>query len=204
MVHQQTARQSGCQPLLLFFAFYLAHKKKSMQQQESKDDNDNAPLISKQDNTSNTVSASNQTDTAQRDPIASLNISQSSKTWLKAFIVYFIVACDALCFTIIQPFLSEMVVNRFGVSDKSQIGIIVGVILSAFPAARFCSSSYLGYFSDLYGRKRFLMFSLFVNFIGTLVFGLVDMFWLAALLRFLQGLLRFAFIVFRRPNTLRN
>jgi MFS family permease len=82
-----------------------------------------------------------------------------------------------------------MIEFKFPRLNHNQIGYYVGLTLGAFSCARFFSSTYFGYYSDIYGRKRFLLLSLFVNFIATAIFGNMPIIELLIIVRFLQGLL---------------
>lgn len=118
-----------------------------------------------------------------------LPTKMSYLVFMQAMLIYFIVACDSLCLTIIQPFLPEMVNYKFPQLPHKKIGVYVGLTLGAFSCARFFSSTYFGYYSDMYGRKYFLLLSLFVNFIATAIFGSIPIIELLILLRFFQGFL---------------
>lgn len=104
----------------------------------------------------------------------------------KAFVLYLVIGCDALCFTIISPFLPEMIRERFGI--ESNVGTWVGAVTGGFVMARFFSSTYLGHLSDKYGRKWLLVWSLFASVIGTVLFGFMPTLFLAFFVRFVEGL----------------
>jgi MFS family permease len=73
-----------------------------------------------------------------------------------------------------------------GVQEEN-VGFAVGVITGAYSLAQFFSTPLIGFSSDLYGRKLFLLISLVANIVTIVSFAFVTNLWLAVGLRFMQG-----------------
>ncbi|KAJ5079551.1 protein zinc induced facilitator-like 1 [Anaeramoeba ignava] len=84
--------------------------------------------------------------------------------------------------TLVYPFVPKMLKKRFHISKKN-VGVLSGVIEGSFKASSFFSCFYLGYFSDKFGRKPIIIFSLFMVSITLLLFGFA---WSVPLLIILQ------------------
>ncbi|KAN0024857.1 hypothetical protein ACTFIV_009266 [Dictyostelium citrinum] len=107
--------------------------------------------------------------------------------WIRVLLVYYAVFSDGLSLTLIQPFLPQILEERWGF-QPADVGYISGILVGVYSFARFGSGFYLGHFSDKYGRKPFLVMSLFVTGIGTVLFALMPNVWLAVGLRMIEGL----------------
>ncbi|KAN0039392.1 hypothetical protein ACTA71_001586 [Dictyostelium dimigraforme] len=107
--------------------------------------------------------------------------------WIRVLLVYYAVFSDGLSLTLIQPFLPQILEERWGF-QPADVGYVSGILVGVYSFARFGSGFYLGHFSDKYGRKPFLVMSLFVTGIGTVLFALMPNVWLAVGLRMIEGL----------------
>ncbi|KAN0023414.1 hypothetical protein ACTFIU_011584 [Dictyostelium citrinum] len=107
--------------------------------------------------------------------------------WIRVLLVYYAVFSDGLSLTLIQPFLPQILEERWGF-EPADVGYVSGILVGVYSFARFGSGFYLGHFSDKYGRKPFLVMSLFVTGIGTVLFALMPNVWLAVGLRMIEGL----------------
>ncbi|EAL63568.1 hypothetical protein DDB_G0287843 [Dictyostelium discoideum AX4] len=107
--------------------------------------------------------------------------------WIKVLLVYYAVFSDGLSLTLIQPFLPQILEKRWGF-EPADVGYVSGILVGVYSFARFGSGFYLGHFSDKYGRKPFLVMSLFVTGIGTVLFALMPNVWFALGLRMIEGL----------------
>lgn len=67
------------------------------------------------------------------------------------------------------------------------IGLLTGLVVSAFTVAQLLSSPLWGRFSDRFGRRPALLIALFASAVAYLVFGFADSLWLLALSRIVQG-----------------
>ncbi|KAK5578633.1 hypothetical protein RB653_008305 [Dictyostelium firmibasis] len=107
--------------------------------------------------------------------------------WIRVLLVYYAVFSDGLSLTLIQPFLPQILEERWGFQE-ADVGYVSGILVGVYSFARFGSGFYLGHFSDKYGRKPFLVMSLFVTGVGTVLFALMPNVWLAVGLRMIEGL----------------
>lgn len=101
-------------------------------------------------------------------------------------LIYGIVVADAIALNIVNPFISEMCEERFGVSPEA-VGLASGSLVGLFSLAVFLSSFGIGHLSDLYGRKKFMLLGLATGCVCTLIFGVARSFALALLMRFIGG-----------------
>jgi MFS transporter, DHA1 family, tetracycline resistance protein len=88
-------------------------------------------------------------------------------------------------FTLILPVTPFLVAQYV---PPEQVGLYVGVIVSAFAACAFCAAPVLGALSDRYGRRPILMLSLFGSAIGYLIFGIGGALWVLFAGRMIDGL----------------
>jgi DHA1 family tetracycline resistance protein-like MFS transporter len=72
--------------------------------------------------------------------------------------------------------------------SSEQVGLYVGLIVSAFALCAFCAAPVLGALSDRYGRRPILMLSLLGSAIGYFIFGLGGALWILFLGRIIDGL----------------
>lgn len=107
--------------------------------------------------------------------------------WKRLSIVFSIILSDAVCLSVILPFVPEMCRTTFGM-DEDLIGMAGGALVGVFSLAQFISSFVIGHLSDIHGRKLLMMLGLFSGFVGTLVFAFATNFWVALLSRLVQGL----------------
>jgi MFS family permease len=87
----------------------------------------------------------------------------------------------------IMPYLPEMIAQFPGV-DPANIGLHVGVILSAFALAQFATKFFWGWLSDRVGRKPVLLIGTTVSALCFFAFGFCTRMWQAVLVQALLGL----------------
>ncbi|EFA79922.1 hypothetical protein PPL_06742 [Heterostelium album PN500] len=105
--------------------------------------------------------------------------------WIRVAVVYAAVLSDGLSLTLVQPFLPEILKERWGFTE-SQTGFVSGLLIGIYSLARFFSSFTLGHLSDRFGRKPFLLLSLISTSIGTIIFAFMPNVYLAMLVRFAE------------------
>jgi len=88
-------------------------------------------------------------------------------------------------FTLILPVIPFLVAQYV---SPEQLGLYVGLIVSAFALCAFCAAPVLGALSDRYGRRPILMLSLLGSAIGYFIFGLGGALWILFLGRIIDGL----------------
>ncbi len=145
-------------------------------------------------------------------PAATPSASHQPKLPVKALlVVYAIVASDAMalnisnllsyipsvvhladsfmfvCVVAVTPFVSDICVNRYGMSE-SEVGGFAGFLLGSFSFAVFFSSFIIGHLSDLYGRKPMIVIGLLSSTIVTLFFPITTSVGVAIALRLFGGL----------------
>ncbi|KAM9996195.1 hypothetical protein ACTFIY_002386 [Dictyostelium cf. discoideum] len=156
--------------------------------------NENQKMLDKETTTTTTTTKDSDTDSS--DGITKPKIVDEMDEpaqpiprhiWIKVLLVYYAVFSDGLSLTLIQPFLPQILEERWGF-QPADVGYVSGILVGVYSFARFGSGFYLGHFSDKYGRKPFLVMSLFVTGIGTVLFALMPNVWLAVGLRMIEGL----------------
>ena len=106
----------------------------------------------------------------------------------KAITIYVLIASSAISQTLIEPILPFMVEERMGIDHNSPYAsLIVGIISSALFFGECLSMAPIGHLSDIYGRKWFIVLLQVASFLGVAVFGFIRVWWVAALIRFIQG-----------------
>src|ERR1700744_5116717 len=88
-------------------------------------------------------------------------------------------------FTLILPVIPFLVGQYV---PTEQVGLYVGLIVSAFAFCAFCAAPVLGALSDRSGRRPILMLSLLGSAVGYVVFGLGGALWILFLGRVIDGL----------------
>ncbi|MGO8908935.1 MAG: MFS transporter [Bradyrhizobium sp.] len=88
-------------------------------------------------------------------------------------------------FTLILPVIPFLVGQYV---PPEQVGLYVGLIVSAFALCAFCAAPVLGALSDRYGRRPILMLSLLGSAVGYLIFGLGGALWILFAGRMIDGL----------------
>lgn len=100
---------------------------------------------------------------------------------------YFVLLCDSIQLSAIAPFLPQLCVDRFHISEEN-VGMASGLLIGSYTLAIFCSSFFMGHLSDLYGRRLLLMLGSGVGSLTTFVFGLSPYFFLSLAMRTVAGL----------------
>ncbi|KAF2072295.1 hypothetical protein CYY_006402 [Polysphondylium violaceum] len=112
----------------------------------------------------------------------------SKSQWARIIMIYMAVFSDALALTLVTPFLSEILIEKWNIQEDN-VGYYSGILVGIYSLARFISGFNLGHLSDKYGRKPFLILSLLATGIGTIIFPLVPNVYLAIIIRFVEGIL---------------
>ncbi len=104
-----------------------------------------------------------------------------SRTLKQISVLMATVFVDMIGFTIVLP-LIPFYATRLG-ADAS----MVGVLISAFPAAQLVVAPFWGRLSDRYGRRPMILAGLLSSAAAYLLFGLADTLWLLFASRLVQG-----------------
>ncbi|PWZ01190.1 MFS general substrate transporter [Testicularia cyperi] len=96
---------------------------------------------------------------------------------------------EPINFSVIFPFINEMVFDIGATDDKAKVGFYAGMIESLFAASQTCTILYWGSLSDRIGRKPVLLMGLTGVTISALMFGLSRVFLMAIIARALCGVL---------------
>lgn len=108
---------------------------------------------------------------------------------LKAFIpLLLILMGEGLVGSSLSSYVSYLVVDVGAVSNIDDAGDYAGYLLAIFFICQFFSSLVLGTLSDKYGRRVFILTSVFLNFCFQFAFGFSTELWMALLFRGCAGL----------------
>lgn len=108
---------------------------------------------------------------------------------LKAFVpLLLILMGEGLVGSSLSSYVSYLVVDVGAVSDIDDAGDYAGYLLAIFFICQFFSSLVLGTLSDKYGRRTFILTSVFLNFCFQFAFGFSTKLWMAMLFRGCAGL----------------
>ncbi|CAH7686094.1 major facilitator superfamily domain-containing protein, partial [Phakopsora pachyrhizi] len=80
-------------------------------------------------------------------------------------------ATEPISFTVIFPFINQMIEDLKIAPDPSQVGFYAGLIESIFALSQFCTALLWGKLSDRVGRKPILSVGLLGLSLGTTLFG---------------------------------
>ena len=96
--------------------------------------------------------------------------------------IFLVVFIDMLGFGIIIPVLPYYA-EAFGADPT-----LVGLLIASYSAAQLVGAPFLGRFSDRYGRKPVIMFSIVLGFLGYIFLGLATSLWIVFLSRIIAGI----------------
>ncbi|OMJ89951.1 hypothetical protein SteCoe_7736 [Stentor coeruleus] len=105
------------------------------------------------------------------------------------FGIYLSLYTNSLMITVMTPIANKMVMYFGMVDDRTKTGYWVGFLTGSITLGRFASSYHWGTLCDKYGTKPMQILGIITTIILTILFGLSSSFYMAILLRFLQGLL---------------
>jgi len=106
-----------------------------------------------------------------------------------ALLVLFLVTMiDMIGFGIIIPFLTYLVQDLAAQQGVVQIGLWVGLLMTAYSTAQFLSSPFWGSLSDRIGRRPVLMIGLIGNTVFFTAFGFSNTLLFALAMRFFAGI----------------
>ena len=94
---------------------------------------------------------------------------------------------EGLSSTLLLPFIGFYVAHLLNVT-KEEAGYTSGILVSVFMVGQFLSGKALGRWSDVYGRRPVMLFSLLASGVFIILFGLSSNFYLALVIRFAHGL----------------
>ena len=108
---------------------------------------------------------------------------------IEFFTIYFGFFSAAFAFTVVFPFVNEMIMNFGATTDKDKTGYWAGLIASSLMLGRAIFSPIWGYILDTLGRKPSTQFGLISQSILSIAFGFgTSVIW-AMITRFLMGAL---------------
>ncbi|EKX33695.1 hypothetical protein GUITHDRAFT_120085 [Guillardia theta CCMP2712] len=116
--------------------------------------------------------------------------------WFKVSCIFLAVASDAVALIGPVPFLPALCQDRFQLSE-AEVGVVVGVLTGAYSLANFATSMVLGHWSDLCGRRFFILLGLFTSTVLTFALGFIHDPWTAILSRMMIGALNTNFALSR-------
>ncbi|SPO28813.1 uncharacterized protein UTRI_05126_B [Ustilago trichophora] len=94
---------------------------------------------------------------------------------------------EPINFTIIFPFINEMVYSIGATDDQARVGFYAGIIESLFALSQTLTILYWGSLSDRIGRKPVLLMGLTGVACSAILFGLSQTFWWAVAARAMAG-----------------
>lgn len=97
-------------------------------------------------------------------------------------IILLTVLLDMMGYGIIIPSL-PFIIRGFGFSEQW-----VGIAFAIFSLGMFLGGMFFGRLSDIYGRKRILVVTSFLNMLGYIIFAYSGNIWIFIVARFLSGL----------------
>ena len=101
--------------------------------------------------------------------------------------LFLVTMIDMIGFGIIIPFLTYLVQDLAEAQGVVQIGLWVGLLMTAYSTAQFLSSPFWGSLSDRMGRRPILMFGLVGNTVFFTAFGFSTTLLFALSMRFFAG-----------------
>ncbi|KAG0139304.1 hypothetical protein CROQUDRAFT_666707 [Cronartium quercuum f. sp. fusiforme G11] len=96
---------------------------------------------------------------------------------------------EPISYTLIFPFINQMLEELKVCSDPRQIGYYAGVIESLFAIAQMCTAVFWGRLSDQVGRKPIMLIGLFGMAISVISFGFQTSYLGLVISRFLAGMM---------------
>ncbi|SNX86339.1 uncharacterized protein MEPE_05048 [Melanopsichium pennsylvanicum] len=112
---------------------------------------------------------------------------QSSLPKRKIVILLTMRLAEPINFTIIFPFINDMVFSIGATSDQASVGFYAGIIESLFALSQTLTILYWGSLSDRIGRKPVLLMGLSGVACSAVLFGLSQTFWWAVAARAMAG-----------------
>ncbi|KAH9810161.1 major facilitator superfamily domain-containing protein [Melampsora americana] len=158
------------------------------------------PFNKSRSDISNTItSSSNSSAPDERSPLVSIarnnstrNTSSRQRTPLpvKQLLVLCIMRLtEPISYTLIFPFINQMLEEMKVSPDPKQIGYYAGVIESLFAVAQLCTAMFWGRLSDQVGRKPVMLIGLFGMAISVIAFGLQKTYLGLIISRFVAGMM---------------
>lgn len=109
--------------------------------------------------------------------------------WMNYFFLFVAFITNSIVVSFLWPIVGFMMMDYGLTDDRKEVGYYAGVLLSAFYAGRFFSSTLWGHVADRHGRKVVIYVAVVSNGLLTLLLGFVRSFEMAVAFRFLTGLL---------------
>lgn len=134
--------------------------------------------------------AHNHDDDTERTTLLHRPASPPSETPLPKRAITILVimrVAEPINFTIIFPFINEMVYSIGATDDQARVGFYAGIIESLFALSQTLTILYWGSLSDRIGRKPVLLMGLTGVTCSAILFGLSQTFWWAVAARAMAG-----------------
>jgi len=113
--------------------------------------------------------------------------SADSQFHLRLILCYGVVICTAIALTADGPLLPTMVTHLGGVSS-SEAGTWIGIVQGSYSMAQLFVAPFMGYLSDVFGRKPIMLSGCVAMACGTFLFGFSSSIPMMIAVRFVTGL----------------
>jgi MFS family permease len=111
-------------------------------------------------------------------------------------IICIIIACSAFPFSLLHYFLPQMLTKQFQISHED-VGKYAGLVDFSDSIGSFLSSAFIGYLSDVYGKKWLLTISLASSMIRLLLYAFIGDIWILIGIEFVYGLVNSTSVLVR-------
>ncbi len=99
------------------------------------------------------------------------------------FLIFLVVFVDLLGFGILIPILPTFATKELHVSES-----YVGIVIAIYSLVQFLFNPIFGSLSDRYGRRKIILYTLFLNALGYVIFSFSHTFWMLLLSRVVSGI----------------
>lgn len=99
------------------------------------------------------------------------------------FLIFLVVFVDLLGFGILIPILPTFATKELQVSES-----YVGIVIAIYSLVQFLFNPIFGSLSDRYGRRKIILYTLFLNALGYVIFSFSHTFWMLLLSRVVSGI----------------
>ena len=113
---------------------------------------------------------------------------QRKSTNRPLFVIYATVAIEAAGVAILMPILPDLIRAQHGLHDARQVSLLFGAMLALYALMQFVFAPVLGAWSDRFGRRPALIFSLVGSIASFLILTYASDIWLLFLGRAIAGL----------------
>ena len=98
-------------------------------------------------------------------------------------LIFLVVFVDLLGFGILVPILPSYATGHLKVSES-----YIGIIIATYSFVQFLFNPFFGSLSDKYGRRKIILFTLFINAMGYVIFALFETFPMLLFSRVIAGI----------------